>query len=372
MKKSLAVLMFIVAVTFHCGDALALDTYIPHITTGANDWTDYLQVNNNASSTATFTLTLYGSTGAQVYSQSHSVGGQSRSQIELKALNSSAATGKITYTETGLVFRVSYESLSGGVAEFKTIDTLGSNIGFYFSDFSSLVQWKGVAIANMGTTNANVTFYVLGGGSVLQTHTETIGPKAKLVGNNFNWSWLSGLNLSQIESIIAVADSSSLCGIAISGDTVNSRLLFTPAIPVSNFTSPGGAASVSGTWTGTVYAPETGTFPTTVIVSQSGNSVWGTSDGMAFTGTVSGNQLTWTITPFTQSGVSLTGYGSATVTGNSMSGTLSMTGRSGSTSTTINGTFTVTRSGSDAVILYNAYDAPAGGFIAAIVGAIAE
>ncbi|MHB9096651.1 MAG: hypothetical protein ACYC5X_02395 [Syntrophales bacterium] len=372
MKKLLIVLLFMVSGTFLCGNALALETYIPHITTGANEWTDYLQANNNASSTATFTLTLYGSTGAQVYSQSHSVGGRSRSQIELKALNSSAATGKITYTETGLVFRVSYASLSGGVAEFKTIDTLGSNIGFYFSDFTSLVQWKGMAIANMGTTNADVTFYALGGGTILQTQTETIAPNAKLLGNNFNLSWLSGLALSQIESIIAVAGSSSLCGIAISGDTVLSRLLFTPAIPVSNFTPQGETTSVSGIWTGTGNSPQTGTLPTTLILSQSGNSVSGTWDGMAVTGTVSGNQLTLTITPFTQSGASITGGASATVTGNSMSGTMHITATLGGTSATINGTFTVTRSGSAAVSLYHVYDAPAGGFVPAAVGAIAK
>jgi hypothetical protein len=148
----------------------------------------------------------------------------------------------------------------------------------------------------------------------------------------------------------------------VSGADVTGKNFVATAIPIN----------VSGTWTGTGYSPETGTSPTAVIFSQSGNSVSGTWDGDAVTGTVSGNQLTLTVTPFTQNGWSLTGNISATVTGNSMSGTLSMTGRSGSTSTTANGTFTVTRSGSVAVTLYNAYDAPAGGFIAAIVGAIAE
>ncbi len=70
MKKSIAMLIPVIALIFLCGSALALDTYIPHITTGADDWTDYLQVNNNASSTATFTLPLYDLTGAQIYSQS--------------------------------------------------------------------------------------------------------------------------------------------------------------------------------------------------------------------------------------------------------------------------------------------------------------
>lgn len=265
MKKSLAILLIVVAGAFLCGNALALDTYIPHITIGADDWTDYLQVNNNASSTATFTLTLYDVTGAQIYSQAHQVGGRSRYQVALKALNANAATGKITYTETGLVFRVSYESTGGGVAEFRTLDTLGSNIGFCFSDFTALVHWKGAAIANMGTASVDVTFYALGGssqgsgGSILASHTEPISPKAKLVGNNLNWSWLSGVNVSQIESIIAVAGSSSLCGIAISGDMDLSRLLFTPATTVSNFNPQ--AAGTEWDINATVNFP--GPFPVT-------------------------------------------------------------------------------------------------------------
>jgi plastocyanin len=291
MKKSLAVLLFLVAGTFLCGNALALDTYIPHITAGANDWTDYLQVNNNASSTTTFTLTLYGSTGAQVYSQSQSVGGRSRSQIQLKALNSSAASGRITYTETGLVFRVSYENLGGGVAEFETIDTLGSTIGFYFSDFSSLVQWKGMAIANMGATNADVTFYALGGsssgsgGSILASHTETITPGTKIVGDNFNLSWLSGLARSSIESIIAVTASSSLCGIAVSGDAAASRLLFTPAAMVSNFNPISAPVTVDVSIGDFFFAPQS-------VTIKVGDTVRWTNNGAAPHTTTSGTSPT--------------------------------------------------------------------------------
>ena len=86
MKKSLTVLLFVVAGTFLCRNALALETYIPHITGGDATWTDYLQVNNNTPSAASFTLTLYNN-GTQIYSQVLSVGGLSRSQIELKVLN---------------------------------------------------------------------------------------------------------------------------------------------------------------------------------------------------------------------------------------------------------------------------------------------
>jgi hypothetical protein len=237
MKKALAALLFVVAGTFLCGNALAIDTYIPHITNGSSDWTDYLQVNNNTSSSASYTLTLYNS-GTQLYSQVHSVGGLSRSQIELKALNPNAETGVITYTEPGLVFRVSYKNAGGGVAEFRAIDTLQSGIVLCFSDFTTFVQWKGAAIANMGTTSAEVTFYALGGsvqgsgGSILGTHTETIGPKRKAVGIHSAWF---NVDLSRIESIVAVTSSTSLCGIAISGDMAQSHLLFTPGARVANF-----------------------------------------------------------------------------------------------------------------------------------------
>jgi hypothetical protein len=164
MKKSMIVLLFVVAGTFLRGNALAIETFIPHITGGSADWTDYLQVNNNTPFAANFTLSLY-SNGEQVYSQILSVGALSRSQIALKALNSNAETGIITYTEPGLVFRVSYSSLAGGIAEFRTIDVLGSNVGYYFSDFTNFVQWKGSAIANMGTTPVQVTLYAIGGRS---------------------------------------------------------------------------------------------------------------------------------------------------------------------------------------------------------------
>ena len=89
----------------------------------------------------------------------------------------------------------------------------------------------------MGSTPADVTLYAIGGGSILGTHTMTIAPKTKAVG--IHSAWFSSLNLSQVESIIAVTGSSSLCGIAIGGDMALSRLLFTPATPVSNFSTPG-------------------------------------------------------------------------------------------------------------------------------------
>ncbi|MHB8772120.1 MAG: hypothetical protein ACYC7J_14090 [Syntrophales bacterium] len=315
MRKTLMVPLFAVAGMFLCGNALALSTHIPHITGGETDWTDYLQVNNNTLSLADFTLTLYNN-GNQIYSQTLSVGALSRSQIQLKALNPNAETGIITYTEPGLVFRVSYNSSAGGIAEFRTIDTLGSNVGFYFSDFTDFVQWKGAAIANMGTTPAQLTLYALGGssqgggGAILSTKTETINPMDKIVG--IHSAWFSRVSLGQIESIVAVTSSSSLCGIAIGGDMALSRLLFTPATPLSSFNpQPGTDYSIySGTWnltpTITGSSPETTcnaepqtqqiTVPPTGVFTYSSDNVCGTVNNGIFVGnalTYTTNNLLW-------------------------------------------------------------------------------
>jgi hypothetical protein len=123
----------------------------------------------------------------------------------------------------------------------------------------------------------------------------------------------------------------AIAGIAIGGAAVVGGVAAAAGGGGGGGSSGGGgggstASVVSGTWRGMGYAPQTGSVPTTLILSQSDNRVSGTWDGATVTGTVSGNQLTLTFTPFTQSGVSFTGGGSATVTGNSMSGTMSMTG----------------------------------------------
>lgn len=317
MMKSLAVLLIAVAAIILCGNASALTTYIPHITGGEPNWTDYLQVNNNAHSAASFTLALYNN-GTQVYSQVLSIGGLSRSLIDLKALNPDAETAMITYTESGLVFRVSYQSSSGGLAEFRTIDGLGSDIGLYFSDFTALVQWKGLAIANMGSTPAEATLYALGkssqgsGGSVLGSQTVTIPARDKIVG--VHSTWFGTVPLSQVESIVAVTGAPSLCGIAICGDSTLSRLLFTPAIPVVNFITEGDCSSVVGNWAGTLV----------------GNDVCGRPYTGSWTMTVASNCTATTNTTYSSGSPSTTSF---VVTGNSYSNTISCTGCTGTPGT---------------------------------------
>ena len=71
MRKSMAVFVFLIAGVFLCGNACALETFIPHVTYGSPDWDDYLQANNNTSADASFTLTLYGGGRAGVFRGPH-------------------------------------------------------------------------------------------------------------------------------------------------------------------------------------------------------------------------------------------------------------------------------------------------------------
>jgi hypothetical protein len=135
----------------------------------------------------------------------------------------------------------------------------------------------------------------------------------------------------------------------------------------SGGSSGGGSnnVNVSGTWKGTGNIPETGTLQTTLILNQSGNNVSGTWDTLDATGTVSGNQLTLVLKPYTLDGINYTSGGSAIVDGNKMSGTLYITGTKGDKSVTLNGTFTATRVTSSTTKI--ADHGPAGGLIGAAI-----
>jgi hypothetical protein len=242
--------------------------------------------------------------------------------------------------------------MNGGVAEFKTIDTLNSSIGHYFSDFVSFVEWKGVAIANMGTTSAEVTLYALGrsiqgsGGAILGTFALVIPPKDKIVG--FHSAWFSSVELSQIESIVAVTSSQSLCGITIVGDFALARLLFTPAALVTNF-NPN--VQTTG-WDLNSTVNMDGTFPATADLVLTTNGVLfsaalttkligGASEVHSFTLNGTTNGTTYTVTNQTFSitvGGTLETFtmnASFVITGNSLSGSGTLTGSH-------NGSFTVT------------------------------
>lgn len=208
--------------------------YIPHITGTGGFWRDYLQVNNNEDDTNTFTLTLYDK-GTQVYQQDFTVDGLSQSIIDLKTLapNIESGCGVISYTSKGLYFRLSYEEKSGGgVAEFRLTDSLDKVIGFYFSEFSSEVTWKAIALSNLNSEAANIKLYAVGVEGVLDCVNFSITANAKEVG--FYEKWFPDINFNEIKEIIAVSDR-GLCGITITGNSDNSFLLFTSAAPLEEF-----------------------------------------------------------------------------------------------------------------------------------------
>ena len=208
--------------------------YIPHITGTGGFWRDYLQVNNNEDATNTFTLTLYDK-GTQVYQQDFTVNGFSQSIIDLKTLipNIESGCGVIKYTSEGLYFRLSYEEKSGGgVAEFRLADDHDSVIGFYFSDFSSEVTWKAIALSNLNSEESNIKLYAVGVEGILDCVNFSIAANAKEVG--LYEKWFPDINFNEIEEIIAVSDR-GLSGITISGNSDNSFLLFTEAYKTSAF-----------------------------------------------------------------------------------------------------------------------------------------
>ena len=161
MKKLLIFLIgsFLLTWFFIPATSFAYQVYIPHITGTEGLWRDYLQVNNDEDVKNSFTLTLYDN-GLQVYQQDFSVDGLSQSIIDLKTLvpNIESGGGVISYTSEGLYFRLSYEEKSGGgVAEFRLLNELNQTIGFYFSDFTSEVSWKALAISNLNPEAADIT-----------------------------------------------------------------------------------------------------------------------------------------------------------------------------------------------------------------------
>jgi hypothetical protein len=110
---------------------------------------------------------------------------------------------------------------------------------------------------------------------------------------------------------------------------------------------PGPGNGISGTWTGSgsfvnPMNGQTTTAPTSLTINQNGTQISGVWDTYAFTGSVNGNAVSITLTPFTDSGVAFTGGGSLTVNGNNMSGALTITGGAGGQSVSITANITVT------------------------------
>lgn len=312
-----------------CSASFGLDAYIPHITPSSGPWASYLQVDNNKLTSASFILTLYAG-GVEVYQGSHSVNGLSESIIQCAALAPGADCGVINYTDTQLTFRCTYWYSGGGLAEFALNDSRYQTVGCYFSDISPDITWKGLALTNFHSTPATVHLYAIGGGSVLGNTTISINPFSKVVG--LYTEWFPTLAFSAIKKIIAVSDV-GLCGVVISGDAANIRLLFTAGTELASFdagTPP--TADVTGTWIGTWHSLDTPTDrgQITLDATQQGNTFSGSLaitntdcgnvQGISVNGTVSGTTVTFSGRYNCQGNVATLAFTNGIIVGNAMTG----------------------------------------------------
>lgn len=204
--------------------------YIPHITGGSTDWNDYLQVNNTGLSIASYTVILYDAMGQVAYNGNFSINSMDQDLIDLKALFTNAQMGLVTYNDATLTFRLSQEHYySGGIAEFVLNDTLSSSLTFFFSDFSPLIQGKGVAISNQSDTAVSATLTIIGNGSEHGQTQVSIPSHSRIYG--VYQKWFPGVDFNDAQAIKVESASAVLTGETISGSSDNGRLLFGAAIP---------------------------------------------------------------------------------------------------------------------------------------------
>lgn len=297
---TLLFLAFFVAPLAH-----ARDLFIPHLTSAEPDWSDHLEVDNTGLTPAEFILTIYDADGSAVYGQTHSVAAIGETMLFLKELAPTARCARLSTESARLYFRLAHRNtLSGGVAEFALSEELSSTLGFFFSDVSPSISWKGIALANLSDQTLPVTLYALGGGRILGYETISLGPYQKTHG--VHSQWFPEIAVTDIHKIVAVATSWALCGITISGNADSSQLLFTRAEPLTEFNPADFMPSdISGTWNGTwTSTRHLLTYGDLALhLTQNGSAFTGTADitdsdcgdvtGAPGSGTISGNSLTF-------------------------------------------------------------------------------
>lgn len=227
----------------------ALAGHIPHIASEGGSWKTFLAIDNPSEAGADVTVTLY-QNGEVVYSNPVAVAALSERVVDLTGLAPNAECGEVAFANMAVKVRVGYEAVGqaaapalqqtkqsgGGVAEFLAPTSRSAALTFYFSDFSPAISWKGIALANYGTSTAPVTLYALGDdaeqghGTLLGKASASVGAKSRIRG--VHTAWFPEIALDAIKRIVAVSSSNTLVGIAISGSATNDKLLFTPAASV--------------------------------------------------------------------------------------------------------------------------------------------
>lgn len=253
----------------------ANEVIIPHLTAENTAWGSFIQADNLDATSQTFTLTLFRD-GEQVFTQEYTIAGLERQIINLSEIAPNGVCGKIEYQSANLLFRLSYESFNGGgLAEFALDGDTSKELSFLFSDFSTSIEWKGIAIANLSDQEVNGTLYALGTTAVLDQTNITVPAKTRIRG--VHSSYFPDLTFQEVKRFVLVAEE-PLSGISISGDFPSGKLLFTKALGIQDFTAP--PPSYLGTWTGAWQSTED--------TAKTGNSVLKvlTQDGDDFTGTL--------------------------------------------------------------------------------------
>lgn len=235
MKKALFV--FLAICCMFSSVLYAREINIPHLTGGSPEWQDFITIDNMADKVDYCKLILYRNS-SRSHEQNFSIMPYKSLIIDIKALDFYADCGVILFDDdvnlSCFRCRLSYKHINGGVAEFELDNLNKSQLSFNFSNnFTDLVQWKGIAVMNSSFSPQDVTLYALGNGEILGINYDTIGPRSKIVG--FHSAWFPNLDVNNIESIVITSLNAPLTGVTISGNHECSKLLFTPAKPVTSF-----------------------------------------------------------------------------------------------------------------------------------------
>jgi pimeloyl-ACP methyl ester carboxylesterase len=213
----------------------AAEVFLPHITAGNPDWRSILLINNYAMAPTSFSLILFRD-GETVRELQMEVPGQAAQQMVLADVHPEATCGRIVYSDPQLHFRLALENLaSGGLTEFRLSADQASTAVFEFSNFASGLTWKGFALANLSTYDAQVAFFALGQSGLLATTSRLIRAQSRLKATHSDL--FANLSLAEIEAIVAVSDYVPLSGLTLAGDATSSRLLFTQAASLDYFSS---------------------------------------------------------------------------------------------------------------------------------------
>ncbi len=285
---------------------------IPHITGNQSDWMDILEVDNVSGSSGSFLLTVYDASGNALGSaRQYTVAAYDYTNIDLKTDGGQGVCGVISNASAGLEFRVSYLNLEGGGAAQFVLPSGGhANLAFYFANFSSVTEWKGLAVMHSGSSSVQVVLNAYGQNGKLACATATIPAKSRI--SNVYQGWFPDIALGDLTRITVTSSSGQLSGIAITGNGNNSKMLFTAAgayTPVGDTTCATGPV-VTGSET-TVLDTTVSTSGGTLTVSGTGTALDGaelTVPSGAFDGAapvsmtyadISGHTLGSKVTPVT-------------------------------------------------------------------------